>query len=138
MKNIFAFLIVLLAAFPLHAAELRIDKSVCQLVNKHVPDADVEYQPGRDATGRRVAPADIPGTQDHLEDQIVIRLTNDAAKVFGLNMPSIQRGDDKIPLAEAETNIGFVTLQNGKAYLDGKPLDASRQDELAVLCMQKK
>ncbi|MGE5476940.1 MAG: hypothetical protein ACM3Q1_09820 [Bacteroidales bacterium] len=39
-----------------------ITKLDCSRLIRHVPAADVAYQPGMDAKGRAVAPADIPGS----------------------------------------------------------------------------
>jgi hypothetical protein len=140
-KNILCLnLLAALVALPVQAAELRMDRTVCEYVTKHVPDADVDYQPGVDVSGKRVAPADLnSGQQKQIEDQFVIRLTNDAARVWGLNLPRTFEGRGRgTPMVEAEGNVGFVTLKNGKAYLNDQPLDATQQDELAVLCMGRK
>ncbi|MEQ1889296.1 MAG: hypothetical protein ABL951_08980 [Alphaproteobacteria bacterium] len=59
-------LIVLLASPPPVRAE-RLDvahAARCTVLEPHVPDADVSYQPGRDSVaGRRVVPADIEGSE---------------------------------------------------------------------------
>jgi hypothetical protein len=128
------------------AAELRMAESVCQQVTRHVPDADVAFQPGVGADGRRVVPADINASpiNKSIEKQVAIKIYNDAAKTFGLPMPSYQKPSgvpgeppETLPLTAAETDIGYVTFKNGRAYLNGKPLDNSQQDELAVLCIQR-
>jgi hypothetical protein len=118
------------------AAELQMDKSACQLVSKHHPDADVAYQPGIDAEGRRVVPADLNGPGVTIrEDEVRIKLTDDAAKVFGLHVPEVRQGWKKERMVDPELEIGYVTLKDGKAYLNDKPLDQDGQDELAVLCI---
>ncbi len=122
-----------------HAETIRIDKATCRYVTKHVPDADVTYQPGRDAHGRAVVPADINASpiNNTIEKEISIHLTNDLAKVFGIQMPTIRRGNELIPLVNAETEIGYITLQNGVPYLNGHPLQSDQQDQLAVLCLNQ-
>ncbi|MBI3420396.1 MAG: hypothetical protein HY053_09710 [Proteobacteria bacterium] len=137
-----------LFAVSLHAAELRIDPKVCQLLTKHVPDADVTYRPGVDVQGRKVAPADLNPSPVNkaIERQFAIKLTNDTARLFGLAgaIPMLSQESvpgeppDTIPLAQMETEIGYVTLKNGQAYLNNRPLSDPQQDELAVLCIQKK
>jgi hypothetical protein len=133
----YAGMTVLLFSFSLHAAELKMDRAVCDYVKKHTPDADVAFQPGADG----VAPADInesPLNKD-LEKDVAIKLTNQTAKVFGLDaaFPQIAVGNATVPLAEGETYIGYITLDKGKAFLNGKPLNPAQEDELAVLCIER-
>jgi hypothetical protein len=129
-----------ICAVSAQAAELRMDRSVCQLLSKHVPDADVAYQPGVDVQGRAVPPADLNPSpiNKELERQVAIRLTNQTAKVFGIAQPTIQVNNQPVPLAEGETEIGYITLQNGQPYLNGTRLTSDQQDELAVLCIENK
>jgi uncharacterized Zn-binding protein involved in type VI secretion len=125
----------------LHAAELKMDRRVCDYVKRHVPDADVAYQPGVDVDGKPVAPADLNDSpiNKELEKDVFIKLSNQTAKVFGLEaaFPQIAVGNTTVPLAEGETEIGFVTLEKGKALLNGKPLTSVQEEELAVLCIER-
>ena len=122
------------------AAELRMDTSVCQQLTRHVPDADVTYRPGIGANGEHVAPADINASplNSTLQNQIAIKLYNDTAATFGLTSPQIQPpSGPPVNLVQGETEIGYVTFKDNRAYLNGKPLDGTQQDELAVLCIQR-
>ncbi|HVY12120.1 MAG TPA: hypothetical protein VHB73_00985 [Alphaproteobacteria bacterium] len=120
----------------IQAAELRVDDGVCQQVIKYVQPPGVKYRPGVDVNGNRVAPADINPSplNKQLEKQIAIKVFNDTARVFRLATPR-RRG---VPLAETETEIGYITLYKGQAYLNGVPLSNDQQDQLAVLCNQQK
>ena len=138
-----SFLLILFV-FQAFAAELRMDRSVCQYVIKHIPDADVTYRPGEDVEGRKVAPADLNPSPINktIEHEIAIKLFNNTAQVFGLPAPQLPQpgppGETPttVPLVETETDIGYITLKNGEAYLNGHPLSGDQQDALAVLCKQ--
>jgi hypothetical protein len=120
-----------------HAAELKMDRAVCDYVTKHTPGADVAFQPGADG----VVSADINESplNKELEKSVAIKLTNQTAKVFGLEaaFPQIAVGNTTTPLAEGETEIGYITLDQGKPLLNGKPLNSVQEDELAVLCIER-
>ncbi|NDE90425.1 MAG: hypothetical protein EB059_04695 [Alphaproteobacteria bacterium] len=141
------FLFMLLFALPAYAQDanpvIHIDKAACRPVTHHVPDADVAYKPGVDVHGKKVVSADLnPSPITHLEDTFRIRLTNDAAAVFGLQVPQVAIKDSlgktvKQPLVDAESRMGYITLRHGRAYLDDKPLDAAGQGQLEVLCKQQ-
>lgn len=138
-----ASLALLCGAAQAEIQTIEITKVNCDLLVKHIPDADVAYQPGVDSYGRPVAPADLnPSPITHLEDKISIRLTNNAAKLFNLKVPQadVQNGDgttSKQNLVNTQMEVGYVTLHDGKAYLDGQPLESNQQDELAVLCLHQ-
>ncbi len=127
------------AGFYAQAAEMHIDPRACQQLTKYQPDPGVNYQPGVDVNGKKVAPADINSSNlGNIEDQMVIELNNNTAKAFGLNVPQVKTGKVLEPLANPEMIIGYITFENGKPLFNGKPLDNGQQDELAVLCMHKK
>jgi hypothetical protein len=54
---------LILAAQPLAQAQTSfvISAEDCRLLARHTPDPGVEYQPGIDARGRKVVPADLGG-----------------------------------------------------------------------------
>lgn len=135
---VFSWLVVLLLLppFPAFAAEIRVDHAACEYVMRHVPDADVAYRPGVDASGDAVVPPDLNASpvNEDLKRRIVIKLTNQTAKVFGLDLPVVNTGNGSVPLAEAETEIGYVTLEKGRAFLNGKPLSPASEAGLAALC----
>ncbi|MGE3770760.1 MAG: hypothetical protein AB7G06_07390 [Bdellovibrionales bacterium] len=126
MKYLLFFFVLL--ALPAQAAEmLEIDKAACRLVTQHQPDASVAYQPGVDVHGNAVAPADLTPPRPTIGDHITIPLTVDIAQQFGL------------PLGAAigsEATVAVITVDNGKAYLNGLPLDGEDEQNLAVLCLE--
>lgn len=132
-------LLALLIGHAAQASEIRIDKSDCQWVQRHHAAADVQYKPGVDVEGREVAGADLnPSSFNDIQNSIRIKLTNDAAKVFGLSVPTLTRNGQKVPMVDTETEIGYITIKNNHAFLNGKPLDSDAQSQLVVLCDHEK
>ena len=90
------YIAALLAPGQVHAheqqAEVTITRADCARLVEHVPSADVAYQPGVDAYGRAVAPADLPGglhngTQFQVPDTLHIPIEVDLLDRFGFSAP---------------------------------------------------
>jgi hypothetical protein len=93
----------------------------------------VAYTPGVDVDGNAVAPADLAGGDTALNQALgsaPIKITVDLQKRFGI--PANSR------LFQGEAQIGYVTVQDGKAYLDGQPLNVAEQGLLATACRERK
>jgi hypothetical protein len=112
------------AAGPAMATEIMTRGDVCSGAVQHQPEAGVAYQPGVDATGRKVAPADLPGgSAIRIPDTIVIDITADLQKRFGL--PSDSR------LFKPEARIGTLEVdRDGTMRFNGEPV--SNNEALAV------
>ena len=112
----------------------KVDPALCRALVKHVPDANVAYQPGVDVHGNPVAPADLPGgTSMQLPSEIKIPLTLSLAKVLNLNTatyPASQLG----PGTEAQ--LGTITVSGDRVLFNNQPLTDAQQDNLAVLCLK--
>ena len=116
---------------------LTISEQDCRLLTRHLPSADVAYQPGVDVRGKPVAPADL-GANDPsggnnlvLPQAVVIPIEVDLFDRFG------------IPAGggvnfEADAFIGEVTvdLATGEAYFNGQPLQSEAEAELAARCQR--
>lgn len=103
-------------------------EETCRLVEIHRPDADVAYQPGVDANGNAVAPADLPGSGGiTLPDEITIDLRVPLAELLGADTPPF--------LNDAGIDAGHVTVnrKTGALFYNGQRLDAP----YAVLCEPK-
>ncbi|MBI1272784.1 MAG: hypothetical protein GC131_01690 [Alphaproteobacteria bacterium] len=108
-----------------------IDHAACQYLTRHFPAPDVEYQPGVDAHGKAVAPADLAGTQTmKLPEDITINLTPDIVQW----LPSTDYPFDK--LAGSEIDLGKIVLSGDRVTYNGQPLTDPAQEQLAVLCLQ--
>jgi hypothetical protein len=127
----------ILAATPVAAQQVNgpitVSSSVCNSI-AHVNDAPgVAYTPGVDAEGNAVAPADLAGGNTPLNQAVAsapIKITVDLQKRFGI--PANAK------LFQGESQIGYVTIQDGKAYLDGQPLNTAEQGLLAAACTERK
>jgi hypothetical protein len=110
-----------------------VSSSNCEAI-AHVNDAPgVAYTPGVDVDGNAIAPADLPGGNTALNRQLMsvpIKITVDLQKRFGIPANS--------KLFQGEAEIGYVTVQDGKAYLDGQPLNVAEQGLLATACRERK
>ncbi|HEX3498443.1 MAG TPA: hypothetical protein VHT04_03895 [Stellaceae bacterium] len=109
-----------------------VSSSACDSI-AHINDAPgVAYTPGVDADGNAVAPADLPGGGTALNQAIAsapVKITVDLQKRFGIPANAT--------LFQGESQIGYVTIQDGKAYLDGQPLNVAEQGLLATACRER-
>ena len=82
-----------------------ISKNDCAAFAGHTPAPGVQYEPGRDALGRDVAPSDLPGAPSFaLPETIRIDLGINVAEKYGLGAGSRYTG---------EGVIGTVTVRCG-------------------------
>jgi len=127
----------ILAAAPVGAQQgngpIVVSSSACESI-AHVNDAPgVAYVAGVDAAGNAVPPADLPTGDTALNQAVAsapIKITVDLQKRFGIPANSA--------LFQGEAQIGYVTVQDGKAYLDGQPLNVAEQGLLATACKERK
>jgi hypothetical protein len=128
---IIGFACLFLAA-PALGDAVKVSKTDCSKLVKHQAAANVEYKPGVDVHGRKVAPADLDGgVQLKLPEEITIDIGMDLVKKYGISGAS-----PNLYTAEA-TKMGVVTVKNGKATFNGQSLTSSEQDALAEACKQK-
>ncbi len=108
----------------------------CQRLVRHLPAADVAYQPGVDVRGRPVAPADLgaaePGAAPPLAlpQAVIIPIEVDLFDRFGIPAGGVN--------FEADAFIGEVTvdLATGEAFFNGQPLQSEAEAELAARCQR--
>lgn len=111
----------------------QIDTRFCQALVKHVPDADVAYQPGIDVHGRAVVPADLDGGNTlTLPDEIKIPLTVDLMSFLNLDQSALPASAMK----RNDVQLGTLTLKGDQVHYNGQPLTNAQQDNLAVLCLK--
>jgi hypothetical protein len=114
-------------AAPVLAQQVRISRTDCSRLVQHQPSADVAYQPGVDARGRPVAPADLPGgVQVKPRTEFTIDIEVDLQRRFGV--PTNPN------LYQPKANVGSITVKGDKAYFDGQPLTDQTQEALAAYC----
>lgn len=120
--------IAALGATPAAADKLRVNKRDCQSIIRHNPQG-AEYKPGVDAHGRPVKPADVGGGSPiTLPKEITIDIGIDLAEKYGLGAGGKYTG---------EAVVGKVTVKNGRAYWNGKPLDQSEENAIAEACRRQ-
>jgi len=127
------FVAALLAAAPARAhedqAEVTITRADCVRLVEHVPAPDVAYQPGVDAYGREVVPADLNGgTPIEVPETLHIPIEIDLLDRFGIPAnPALYKSD--IP-------IGEVVYRNGRLSFNGQPLQSEAAAELSKRCQK--
>ncbi len=130
LTSAIAALAALFAAATVAAEETKITitKKDCRKITRYTPPAGVTYQPGVDARGRRVAPADIGGgVKWKVPETVTIDIGIDLEEKYGLGTGGKYTGEAKVAEVKVNTKTGLVTL-------DGEPLTDPDQDALAAAC----
>lgn len=112
-----------------------ITKVDCSRLIRHVPDADVTYQPGVDVHGRPVAPADVPGSGGDampglLPDVLELPLT--IKPLQGKGYATWGTGDAQATLGTVRYDIARDTFT-----FNGQPIGSEDQRELARACARR-
>jgi hypothetical protein len=119
--------IAVLMLAPTGAAGAEIDLDTCRVLVPHSPRADVTHQPGRGVGGRAVAPADLDRRDPALPDRFAI----DVSVLLGDRYGRPSRRE----LDRAELRAGRVEVDvDGRAWFNGRRLDAEDRDRLIVVC----
>ncbi len=129
-----AALLLALAALPTAAEAggqtITVSSQACAAVAHQNDAPGVAYQPGVDVKGKAVAPADLPGSDNAtLNDRLAnnpVKITVDLQRRFGIPADA--------NLFQGRSQVGYVTVKDGKAYLDGIPLDSTEQGLLSAAC----
>ncbi len=126
-------LAALVAAAPARAheqqAEVIITRAECARLVEHVPSPDVTYQPGVDAYGREVAPADLnSGAQIQIPETLHIPIEIDLLDRFGIPANPA--------LYESDIPIGEVVYRDGRLTFEGQPLQNEVAAELTRRCQE--
>jgi hypothetical protein len=92
--------------------------------------AGADYVPGIDAQGNAVVPADLPAAPSAVKSaDITIKLDARLAASYGVSAAGTPAG---------KVRLGTITLRDGRAYLNGKPLDAGTSDAVIAACRAAK
>jgi len=144
MNRALASLVLALAALPAAAQELRapppggilvsrdgslvMSSQICPVIGADLPPAPgVAYEPGIDAEGKPVAPADLPSNAPAISvENFPIEIRRNLAGSF--NVPSAGGAYG------AKAILGYVTLKDNRAYFNGQPLTTEQRDVLAGAC----
>lgn len=115
-----------------------------QLVINNKADNSINYQPGVDTRGRKVAPADLDGgtaTKNYgLGDEVHINLQGYFGKFTpGFPAPSQGKKDFINPVIEnSEVSIGKIDIRkDGKIWINGIPAFDKDRAEIEAACRKK-
>ena len=129
MKRLCLTACLVLAAAPAMAQKVTISGVDCRRLVQHHPAPGVAYQPGVDARGRKVAPADINAAP---QIKVPETITFDAAadlRRFGIPANS--------PLFQPNVHVGRVDVQqDGRVFFNGERLGNPEIAALEELCRQ--
>ncbi len=127
------FLAALFAAASARAheeqAEVIITRADCARLVEHVPAPDVAYQPGVDAYGRGVAPADLRGGAQ-IQAPETLRIPNEIELFDRFGIPA------NPALYESDIPIGEVIYRDGRLTFEGQPLQDEAAAELSRRCQK--
>ena len=133
--------VALLAAAPAWAGRIVVKSDDCAGLTAHVPDDDVAYQPGIDAYGNAVAPADLNdiGRIDYNTDDISIAIGNPLIATEGVvgDEAAFIAAGGKIDTFGADSSVGSVTLRDGEVYFNGRRITDNQRRALAVACAER-
>jgi len=108
---------------------LQVTREDCARLVEHQARNDVNYQPGVDVYGRKVAPADLNAAPNVLPETISIDLTVDLFDRFGIPVDP--------DLFEGTARIGTVAITGNRVYLNGQPVGQAESDGLATICKER-
>ncbi len=120
-------LIALSLPLAAHAAEIEIGPGVCETLVNYVEPPGVEYQPGIDAGGHPVAPADVAGTPSlKYPPRIVVPVSDYLAGRLS--------GTAASGVVQPQALLGTVTVEGSHLTFNGQPLNANVDGDLGILC----
>jgi len=134
---------------PRDAGPQPVDPRVCRVLERHVPSADVAHRPGAEQGGaerggRRVVPADLPGSHGTPGPQIVpvdIQIGVDLAKRLGVPQDKLNQRMNIPPgqgLFVGDAVAATITLVGDEVLINGNPLTPASERELYLLCRQRR
>jgi hypothetical protein len=103
--------------------QLVLSPEVCASLARLLPSGG-DYQPGVDARGQAVAPADLPAVSRPKIEEFPIEVT---APIGGAASGTQQL-----------LRLGFVTLRGNRAFFNGEPLSDPEQGQLESACRNQR
>lgn len=108
-----------------------IDLTACRYLTQHRPAPGVDYTPGVDVAGRPVAPADVSGSAGAAAtpERFDFPLTVEFLRRSGVRMPP-----GATAMLPGTGDIGVLTLQANRLYVNGLPLGGQAEAGLYAYC----
>jgi hypothetical protein len=133
MKLLRASVFFILLCPPAYAAEIEVGPGVCDTLVQYVPDPGVNYQPGVDAGGNPVVPADVGGGQQiqfpkHFTIAVTDQLAATLANNGGATTPS--------GVVAPQAFFGTITVDGDHLAFNGQPLGNNVDGPLLELCQK--
>ena len=144
-RSLFLALACLALNAPARAETITVTTADCATLTRHMPAPDVAYKSGVDVHGKKVAPADLPGSNAIAVPEIVnIPITIDLAArygacILGFGGASVRYGipaTSNLFKGEAYAGTARVRVSDGRAWFNGKPLSSNEAHALAQLCQK--
>ena len=118
-----------IGAFPA-VADIAVTRQDCERLVSYQQAPGVEFQPGVDAHGRPVAPADLGGGyQIKPPETIIIPIEILIQDRFHIPANSV--------LWDAKAQVGVVTVKGDQVYYEGQLLGDSETAALQALCREQ-
>lgn len=114
---------------------ITITKTDCSRLVRHMPTDDVTYRPGEGVKGRRVAPADMPGSGANA----IPNLVPDVLEIPIDIMPMKGKAYATHGLDQAKSQLGIVRydMLKGTFTFNGEPIGGEDQAALAEACAKR-
>ncbi|MBF0323649.1 MAG: hypothetical protein HQL42_01140 [Alphaproteobacteria bacterium] len=114
---------------------IKITSSDCARLVRHNPSADVAYKPGEGVRGKKVAPADLPGSGNDIGKQLLPEVLEIPIQIS----PMAGKGYATNGLGDSQTTLGTVKydMNKGTFTLNGQPMGSADQQELANACAKR-
>ncbi|OJX81147.1 hypothetical protein [Magnetospirillum sp. 64-120] len=114
---------------------ITITKTDCSRLVRHVPADDVTYRPGEGVGGRKVAPADLPGSGANA----IPNLVPDVLEIPIDIMPLKGKAYATHGLDQTTSQLGIVRydMLKGTFTFNGEPIGGEDQAALAEACAKR-
>jgi hypothetical protein len=132
MRIFVSIIAAILVTAPALAQQATVSDRECRQLVEHSASADATYQPGVDARGRSVAPADLPSAGGGIQPpQSFTFDLNTSLTGFGISSTS--------PIFQPTVGVGKITVEdNGRRVLfNGQPVGNAEASAIAALCKQR-
>ena len=119
----------------IRSVRITITKVDCSRLVRHIPSADVAYKPGEGVNGKKVAPADLPGSGAASVPSLlpdVLEIPLNIKPLSGSSFATHGLGDTQSSLGAVRYDIG-----KGTFTMDGQPIGDSEQAALAEACTRQ-
>jgi hypothetical protein len=115
-------------------ATIIVESQPCAVVAQLQEAPGVAYTPGVDVSGNAVAPADLPDSGNpelsQALAQVPVKITSALLGKYGIPANAKPFG--------GRAELGYVTVRDGKAYLDGRQLSPSETAVLGDACRHRR